>query len=563
MKLNISKKLLLGFFSILLLLLIVSVLSFVEFTIVNDNYSSSIDESFNQINLVTDMENAVLREVIVVRGYLANGNKDNLSVLNNSSELFNTKAEELLKTNSTNEENNIIDEFISVKEQYNLLAQELIELKEQNNTSEITKIMAERGNALTTSITDVGEKARFYQESKLKETSNELSKKVDGSKTIIIIISVIAFFLGILIALYISRMISKPVQQISKSAESVARGDLTIDQIKIKNRDEIGALALSFNQMTKNLRELILNVSTTSERVASSAEELMASAEQTTSATNQVTNAIQEVASGSEFQGKATKESAKSISEMSIGINRIADTSSSIAGSSADTTSQAIAGNELLQKVVRQMKSINDSTTETNKVINKLNINSNQIGKIIEVITGIADQTNLLALNAAIESARAGEHGKGFAVVADEVRKLAEQSRSSASQISNLVQYIQADVLKVVEMVDHETAEVSEGMNLVEQTGTAFSKILSSIKSVSGEIQELSVVSEQMSASMERVNASIEDVSKIAISSIENTADIASSSEEQLATMEGVTSSASNLANMAEDLRGLIGAFKI
>lgn len=563
MKFNISKKLLLGFFAVLLLLATVSIITLVQFTTVDRNYSNSITDSFNKVRVITEMENAVLNEQIAVRGYLVNGNQTNLELVNQSAETFDLMAQEFLSLDITDEAEQIVEEFMAVEDEYFQLGQEVIRLRDQNQMDEITRLMEERGNGLTSNVTAVGAKARTYQETNIKETSDALTSKAVASKNVIIGISILAFIIGLFIALFISRLISKPVQLISRSAEEVAKGNLAIDDLKVKNNDEIGQLAESFNEMKTNLRDLIYNVSSTSEQVASSAEELMASAEQTSSATEQVTTAIQKVASGSEVQEKATEESARGINEMATGINRIASTASNVAESSTDTTNQAINGNNMLTKVVGQMKSINEATNGTNTVIQQLDSNSNEIGKIIDVITGIADQTNLLALNAAIESARAGEHGKGFAVVADEVRKLAEQSRNSANQISNLVQLIQNDVLKAVEMMSKSTKEADEGVRLVNDTGKSFSEILTSIEQVSGEVQELSAVSEQMSASMEQVNGSIEEVATIAKASVESTADIASSSEEQLATMEEVTSSASLLANMAEDLREMIKKFKI
>ena len=208
-------------------------------------------------------------------------------------------------------------------------------------------------------------------------------------------------------------------------------------------------------------------------------------------------------------------------------------------------------------------RSINHTTSETNAVIKDLDSKSAEIGKIIEVITGIADQTNLLALNAAIEAARAGEHGKGFAVVADEVRKLAELSRQSASQISGLIEVIQKETHQVVEMMNKGTVEISEGTQLVEETGRTFDQILKSIENVSSEIQEVSAISEEMSASVQQVNASIEEVTKIARDSVSSTAEIASATEEQLASMEEVASSSASLANLAENLREMVGKFKI
>jgi methyl-accepting chemotaxis protein len=394
----------------------------------------------------------------------------------------------------------------------------------------------------------------FPMEEVQNETKNIFSMTIIVILLSAIIISIVAFFF--------IRSITRPISSLIRSTDKIINGDLT-ENIATNRKDEIGQLASSFSHMTRNLRELIYHVSSTTEHVASSAEELMASAEQTNSATNQIATAIQEVASGAEIQGKNTEESANAVNEMAIGFEKVADTTSNVAESALDTTRQAMLGNELLLKVIDQMKSINTSTNETNVVIKELNNKSTQISKIIDVITGIADQTNLLALNAAIESARAGEHGKGFAVVADEVRKLAEQSRQSASQIANLIQVIQQDTLEVVEMTNKGATEVVKGMELVDETGKTFDEILKSIENVSSEIQEVSAISEEMSANVEQVNSSIAEVTRLARLSVETTGEIASASQEQLASMEEVATSSSSLAKSAEELRELVGKFKV
>ena len=563
MKFSVRAKLLSGFFSVLTLLAVVAIITNFQFSNMNSQYSSSINDRMEKLNLIVEMKDAIMKEQLALQKYMANGDGESLIEFEGAVEDFKKSSTEYLSSTQSAEGKKVGENLVAAEAQYYEMASEAFVLIRDEQMVKVRLLMQEKGNPLIFSLNSAAEDAIEYQQDALDSTSKTLSGNVQKVAFLIILLSVAAFIIGIGIATYISRVISKPVKLVSQAAKQLADGNLAIDKIKVKNKDEIGQLAADFNEMATNLRNLIFQVSSTSEQVAASAEEMMASAEQTNSATNQVATAIQEVAGGAEVQSKNTEESAKAVGEMSGGIQRVAETTSTVAESAAETTKQAQVGQESLEKVIEKMKSINDTTSETNGVIKDLDRKSAEIGKIIEVITGIADQTNLLALNAAIEAARAGEHGKGFAVVADEVRKLAELSRQSASQISGLIEVIQKETHQVVEMMNKGTVEISEGSLLVQETGRTFEEILKSIENVSEEIQEVSAISEEMSASVLQVNASIEEVTKIARGSVASTAEIASATEEQLASMEEVASSSASLAKLAENLREMVGKFKI
>jgi methyl-accepting chemotaxis protein len=563
MKFGVRAKLLAGFFSVLALLAVVAIITNFEFNKMNSQYSSSIDDRMGKLNLIVEMKDAVMREQLALQKYMANSDGESLIEFEGAVEDFAKSSKKYLSTTNSAEEKKIGENFIAAEAQYYEVASEAFTLIRDEQTVKVRLLMQEKGNKLIFSLNSAAEDAIEYQQDALDSTSERLSGNVQRVALLIIALSVAAFVIGTVIATYISRMISKPVQLVSQAAKQLADGNLAIEKINVKNKDEIGQLATDFNEMATNLRNIIFQVSNTSEQVAASAEEMMASADQTNSATNQVATAIQEVAGGAELQSKNTEESAKAVGEMANAIQRVAVTTSTVAESAVDTTKQATLGHDSLEKVIEKMKTINHTTSETNSVIKDLDRKSAEIGKIIEVITGIADQTNLLALNAAIEAARAGEHGKGFAVVADEVRKLAELSRQSASQISSLIEVIQKETHQVVEMMNKGAVEISEGASLVEDTGRIFDEILKSIENVSSEIQEVSAISEEMSASVMQVNASIEEVTKIARGSVASTAEIASATEEQLASMEEVSSSSASLARLAESLREMVAKFKV
>lgn len=556
------QKLILGFSSVLVLLAIIIGFTYFQFTGVDQSYSETIEDRTKKIELATYANYQVYKEQISLRSFLITGNEADFKEYEDNRAVFQSDVESLRDLTNSEEGLQVIDNMIAAEESYNEAAQQLIALKRQGN-EEYIRLMQQDSTEAVEKIEAAAKEMLFFQQDNFAKTSDQLSEKTKFTIWNIVALGIISIIIGLTIAIIISRVIAKNVKLVSASAEEIANGNLTIGKVVVKSKDEVAQLAQSFNIMADNLRTLIKEVSQTSEQVAASSEELLASAEETTAATNQVANSITSVASSVEVQGKNTEESAQGINEITLGITRIAENASAVAMSSAHTTEQASKGNDNIQNVVKQMNTIYNANSETNEVMQQLERRSSEIGKIIDVITDIADQTNLLALNAAIESARAGEHGKGFAVVADEVGKLAEQSRQSANQIADIIQIIQSDTVKAVEMMNNGNEEVTDGLNLAVETGKAFNVILQSIENANEQALELSATSEQMSASVQQVNASINEVSQLAKTSSEKAIEIAAVTEQQLASSEEVSTAASSLAEMAEELRKIVSKFKV
>ncbi|MGX2961264.1 methyl-accepting chemotaxis protein [Peribacillus sp. JNUCC 23] len=371
----------------------------------------------------------------------------------------------------------------------------------------------------------------------------------------------IAIIIGAVIVYFVVQSIIKPIKKLKESAINVSKGDLT-EQIEIKSSDEIGQLGDAFNEMQKSLRTLIQKVEFSSEQLAASAEELTANAEQTGAATEQVAISIQEVSSSAEKQTSGVDRNAESLNELTQGIANIAESSSNVAELSLQTTMQAEEGGKAVQNTKEQMNSIHKSVTESNAIIESLYERSQEISSILDVITEIADQTNLLSLNAAIESARAGEHGKGFAVVADEVKKLANQSQSSAKQISDLIQDIQMDTLDSVHKMAKVTNDVGNGLTISDEAFEKFEVILNSMKEITPHMEEVSATAEQMSAGVQEVSSIANELAFLAKGNAATSEEVAASTEEQLASMEEISASAKSLSLMAEELKELIAVFK-
>lgn len=559
----LKRKLLFSFLSIILLLVFIIGITYYQFKKVVNEYDILIDQKSTEIQLVTDLYKNTTSEVIAIRGYLASGMEANLKDYEQAREDFKNNMDNYKKIADGKEMESLCNEMVEAEKAYASVADEMIEAKKQDNTDIYVHLMETTGKRAIANITSISKELLKTQQNLMHTKSTNLSKSTSTTLAGILSFSIVIIAIGVVVAAVMARIISKPIQLVSKAAEEIADGNLTIDQLKVKSKDETGVLAASFNRMVENLKNTIKDVIHASEQVASSSEELTAISEQITDANHQIVLSIQEVSDIIEEQGRDTEESAQTVGEITIGVQRLAESAGTVAASASDTTNQANIGSNYIQRVIGQMNLIHDSSLETSSVMKELQLKTEEIGKITDVITEISKQTNLLALNAAIESARAGEHGKGFAVVADEVRKLAEQSRASANKIIEIIQKVQESTTVAKEITDKGNETVENGLQLVEETGRVFDRILKSIEDINAQTQEVSAISEEISASTEQVNASVEEVAQLAKTSTTNTNEIASASEEQLATLQDVTSSANSLAKMAENLQELVQKFKL
>jgi methyl-accepting chemotaxis protein len=227
-----------------------------------------------------------------------------------------------------------------------------------------------------------------------------------------------AVVIGLAVGIGLSRSIASSATKMLGMIQEVAGNNLTVKDMLVTSKDEIGQAGLALNQMKNNLQAVIQSIAETSLHVASASEELSSTSQQITAnseetsaqakvvsnATVQVSQNLQTVATGAEEMGASIKEIAKNASEAA--------------------------------KIATSAVRVAETTTAT---VSKLGVSSNEIGQVIKVITSIAQQTNLLALNATIEAARAGEAGKGFAVVANEVKELAKETAKATEDISRKI----------------------------------------------------------------------------------------------------------------------------
>jgi methyl-accepting chemotaxis protein len=341
-----------------------------------------------------------------------------------------------------------------------------------------------------------------------------------SSRTAMIVIVLAALLISIALGYLISQVIARPLNRMLSLVDRVADGDLR-ETTDIDTKDEIGKLAKSVNNMILKLRATVGGILASAESVAAAAEQISAS--------------TQEVASGSTSQAADAQTMNELFKELSAAINSVARNAEQAAEMSNNTMDIAKDGGKVVQSSINGMNLVNQQMA-------RLEDDSQQIGKIIEVIDDIAEQTNLLALNAAIEAARAGDEGRGFAVVADEVRKLAERSSEATKQITAIIKGMQENTQKSV-------IAVGEGVTSSQKTGEAFEHIITMINESTHKVTEIAAASEEQAAQSSEVLTSIESIS--------------ASTEEAAASSEETASTAQSLAHLAEELNKSVSIFKI
>ncbi|MFJ8261855.1 methyl-accepting chemotaxis protein [Rummeliibacillus sp. NPDC094406] len=396
-------------------------------------------------------------------------------------------------------------------------------------------------------------------------TSNQVEQANSQVKVSVLIMTILLILLLInfmTILILLSRKI-RPLYSMTHFATEIAEGNLTLDLLNHRSKDEIGQLAEAFNHMYSNLKKMITTVTHTSEHLAAASEELYASTDQTNAATKQVSEEIDQLANDTNVQMQYVSNGTNSMNLVASQIQSVAASAASVARSAATATEKTVSGGTNLETSVKHVKAIQGSIVETQTSLLELANSSQKINTMVTAITEISEQTNLLALNAAIEAARAGEHGKGFAVVADEVRKLAEESARSANEIRQTTEHIHQNMTNTVEQMENVNEKAQLGYESIRITGSTFKEIYETSVSLSNEIQEVSNVTEAMAVASQETVASLDHVNTISQDTTDKTQHIASLSEEQYAVIEEITASTEELSKMAESLSNSIQVFKL
>ena len=406
-----------------------------------------------------------------------------------------------------------------------------------------------------------------YIDEKVAVEQQKADDEFRSNFIMVVVVMVVLEVILIAVSFVLSRRMIQPIRDLTQAVDVLATGDFRVSNnaipIDTDRGDEIGVMGRAVLDLRKNVRDMIQKIVEAAEQVAAASEQLTASADQSSLAINQVADSIVRVAGAATEQFTEVENATHQSEQLMKNMNTFTDTLSASSSKIQETNNAAEMGGKSVADAVDQMKIIESSVSDASTVIAQLGEESDKIGKIVDAIAAIADQTNLLALNAAIEAARAGEHGRGFAVVADEVRKLAEQSQTSAQEISNLIGSIQAKAQDAVHSMQDSVKQVQSGAGSVDGAGKTFKEIAIMVTDVAEGSERMEAIVAELVDSTDVITKSVDHINTKSREVAKESETVSAASEEQTATMHEIADASRSLAMQAQNMQEVIRKFKI
>ncbi|MEQ7918836.1 methyl-accepting chemotaxis protein [Xanthomonas sp. WHRI 1810A] len=535
---NIAPRAFLGFSIIGLLMLVLGVFALMQMSKINDATDRIAHNTVPSIKSLDKMTEASIRLRVLSYRLLLNREESTVQKTVDLLAMRNKQIDDAqtiyVKLIDGATEKAAYDQYVVLLGEYRQLESQMKSLSQANKLDELAALLNVGLQNNSEQMNTVLAKLVELNTQQMNDANKAAADDYSSAFTMVVSLLIIATILTMLFAWLLTNSITRPISAALDAAEGIAEGDLT-HTIKVDGTDEAGRLLGAMLKMQSKLRDTLQRISGSATQLASAAEEL-----------NAVTD---ESARGLSQQNNEIEQAATAVNEMTSAVEEVARNAVSTSEASKNATSSASDGRDLVQETVSAIERMTGDVQSTATLIGNLADESRDIGKVLDVIRGLADQTNLLALNAAIEAARAGEAGRGFAVVADEVRALAHRTQQSTSEIERMIGSIQGGTEQAVNSMRSSTERAESTLNIAKGAGLA----LDTINVAVVEINERNLV----------IASAAEEQAQVAREVDRNLVNIRDLSAQSATGANQTTAASNELSRLAVDLTGMVARFRL
>ena len=535
---NIAPRAFLGFALIGALMLALGVFALNQMSKIRTSGETLVQNSVPSIKTLDEFTQLSLRLRVLSYRLLINREADTqqktVELFEQRNQQIQAAQAEYEKLINTPQERAAYDQYVQLLNQYRQLEDRMRTLSRNNQLDQLQALLNTELLNNSDAINKALDRLMEINNQQAEALNQGAAQQYSTAFNWVVALLLVATGLTLLFAWLLTNSITRPISSALQAAEEIARGDLT-RPITVDGDDEAGRLLRAMSTMQEKLRDTLQRISGSATQLASAAEEL-----------NSVTD---ESARGLTRQNDEIEQAATAVNEMTSAVEEVARNAVSTSEASKNATTSAGDGRDLVQETVGAIERMSADVQSTATLIGNLADESRDIGKVLDVIRGLADQTNLLALNAAIEAARAGEAGRGFAVVADEVRALAHRTQQSTSEIERMIGSIQTGTEHAVDSMRNSTERAESTLNIARGAGMSLDTINTAIVEINERNLVIASAAEEQAQVAREVDRNLVNIRDLSV---------------QTATGANQTSAASaELSRLAVDLNSMVGRFSL
>ncbi|MFY9314955.1 MAG: methyl-accepting chemotaxis protein [Burkholderiales bacterium] len=509
-KMKVGARLGLGFGIVLLLLTGITFVGATRLSALNDGTQYIVIDQYPKVALSTAIIADVDQIGLATRNSVLATDQDaikaEMKVLEDAGGRVKDSLEKLEKLTTLPKDKELFKVMVDARTRYVAEQNAFKKLIGEGKKAEATTAMLTTGAAARVAYRKTLNDMAEFQSSLMEKAAKEATESYFGARNLMLGLAGVAILLACGIAFWVTRSITRPLNEAVGVAQKVAAGDLT-STVEVNSKDETGLLLQALKDMNESLKKIVGQVRTSTESISTGSK--------------QIASGNADLSSRTEEQASSLEETASSMEELTSTVKQNAENAKQANQLAAGASDVALKGGQVVGQVVTTMFSINES--------------SKKIVDIISVIDGIAFQTNILALNAAVEAARAGEQGRGFAVVATEVRTLAQRSAAAAKEIKTLI--------------GDSVHKVEDGTKLVDEAGKTMAEIVAAVKRVTDIMAEISAASQEQSSGIEQVNQAVTQMDQ--------------TTQQNAALVEEAAAAAESMQEQAQNLVQAVAVFKL